>query len=45
MVKNVRITVLVENMARGRHLLGEHGAGLVETGRAKGLDAQPERTR
>lgn len=25
MVKSVRITVLVENMARGRHLLGEHG--------------------
>ncbi len=25
MVRNVRITVLVENMAHGRHLLGEHG--------------------
>jgi 7,8-dihydropterin-6-yl-methyl-4-(beta-D-ribofuranosyl)aminobenzene 5'-phosphate synthase len=25
MVKNVRITILVENLARGRHLLGEHG--------------------
>lgn len=34
MTKPVRITVLVENMARGRHVLGEHGLSFcVEVGK------------
>jgi 7,8-dihydropterin-6-yl-methyl-4-(beta-D-ribofuranosyl)aminobenzene 5'-phosphate synthase len=38
MLNTVRMTVLVENMARGRHLLGEHGLSFyIETGRHRVL--------
>lgn len=52
MIDNVRITVLVENLARGRHLLGEHGLSffievgdhrlLFDTGQGKAIHNNAE---